>query len=200
MRRGLIRGPREDEEAFARRCAQCQPIAGEEWAIAHRRTQELFGFTVDWVPLTYSNQKLPFWEGAATWISETGLPHIQLRKAFKKGRHLGYSRDEILAHESVHAARMAFDEPRFEEIIAYQTSKSPLRRFFGPLFRRTWESALFMTALTLTPFFLPSLVIPAYFFFRLLRNQMIFRRCRKKHPLSVIIGLTDREIENSVRF
>jgi hypothetical protein len=194
--KGFLKGPCETEEAFALRIQNLQPVADASWAKAQARTRELFGFAIDWVPLEYSNKKLPFWEGAATWISKNGPPRIQMREAFRKGKYLGYSRDEILAHESVHAARMAFDEPQFEEILAYQTSKSLLRRFLGPLFRRTGESALFMVAIFLSLFFWPALLLPAYFLLRLLRNQLIFYRCLKKYPLSFLVTLSDRDIVN----
>lgn len=44
-----------------------------------------------------------------------------------------YSAAELLHHEWVHAIRSVEDDDRFEELIAYLTAKSPLRRYLGPL-------------------------------------------------------------------
>lgn len=198
FQRGLIPGPDEDEKTFLERVSRltAQSPNQEE---SHAITRHLFGFSVDWVPVFYSNQKLPFWEGAAIWIGET--PSIQLRENFKKGSYLGYRREEVLAHEAVHAARVAFEEPRFEEILAYQTSKSRLRRWAGPLFRKPWESALFMVLLVLA--FLGYCWIPlavlGWLSVRLTWAQWTLQRCLKKLPLSLIVCLTDTEIRKFAR-
>ncbi|HEY5235722.1 MAG TPA: hypothetical protein VIJ14_06055, partial [Rhabdochlamydiaceae bacterium] len=84
--RGLIPGPEESEEAFLKRIQQVKPLAHPEW------DEVSVPFKIDWVPISYSNHKIAWWEGAATWISEEELPSIQLRKNFKKGSFLGYKR------------------------------------------------------------------------------------------------------------
>lgn len=183
-KRGLIPGPNEDEKAFLQRASKLESFSPEDWKEAHAKTEKLYGFAIDWVSCTYSNHKLPFWEGAATWISEEGIPSIQLRNGFKKGKYLGYTRSEVLAHEAVHAARSAFEEPRFEEILAYRTSTNFFRKCLGPLFRKPKESLLFLLFFPLGIFFL----------FRLLRDQWIFQGCLQKLPLPVILCLTDKEI------
>jgi hypothetical protein len=53
-------------------------------------------------------------------------------------------RDELLAHEAAHAARMAFNEPRTEELFAYLTSTAKWRQVIGPIFSRPMESLLLM--------------------------------------------------------
>ena len=76
-------------------------------------------------------------------------PHIQLRKGFLKGSYLFYKVEEVLSHEMFHAARVHYNEPKYEEIFAYMTSKSSFRRFLGPLFQSPKESYLFVILLIL---------------------------------------------------
>lgn len=188
-KRGLIPGPREDENVFLQRVSKALPLAP-------KLDVPKFGITIDWMPILYSNKKLPFWEGAATWIDGNGLPSIQLREGFQKGSYLGYQRDEVLAHEAVHAARSTFEEPKFEEALAYMTSKSRFRRWLGPLFRRSWESALLIVALflgMLTQIWIP-IVLIGYFLMRLIKTHWCLRRCLKKFPPSVVMLMTDKEI------
>ena len=209
--RGLIVGPEESEKSFFSRCQAAQAL---ESSVPFTLAKKMFDIDPDWITVKYSNKKLRFWEGGCTWID----PHeviLQLNKIFKKKeKYLGlYTREELITHELVHVARLAFEEPVFEEILAYHTSKSHFRRFFGPIFRTSKESRLLLIALllcfgaTLFSFF----QVTAYFMltglvgisiFRLIRSQWIFSRARKKltqligkkNALPVMIRLTDREI------
>lgn len=220
--RGLIPGPHEDEEAFLKRISALRnPLPLEEWGEAGEITARLFDFRADWIPIAYSNAQLMPWHAAMTWISEEG-PSIQLRKAFKKGSYLRtYFRDEVLAHEAVHGARMAFDEPRFEELFAYCTSKKNWKRLLGPLFRFSWESTLF-AFLLLCPllsqsaslffqdhwgfqllYWLPGIGL-ALALFRLLWARRRFQQCLSRitsclkdetKAAAFLFRLTDREIE-----
>lgn len=192
--RGLIPGPGESEEAFLKRTLQAQPLSHPEW----KEVKTPFGFTIDWVPLTYSNHRIAWWEGAATWISDD-LPSIQLRRNFQKGFFLGYRRSDILAHEAVHAVRVRFEEPQFEEILAYSTSKG-WKKFFGPLFSRTWEPLVFILSLALGIFspFIPLLVLSVSLGW-LLYRQWAFKRCAKKLSPSLMLCLTDAEIRKFAR-
>jgi hypothetical protein len=160
--RGWIPGPLEEKKEFETRVEALNHffsypptdidhfLTDTDWIAASELTQHLYDFSPDWIVAHYSNRKLSFFQGAATWITERDayrIPLIQLRNTLEQGKMLGlYSRKEILAHEAVHAARMQFDEPLFEEIFAYQTSKG-LRKFFGPLFQRPWEAYLFILLL-----------------------------------------------------
>lgn len=194
-RRGLIPGPNELETDFLDR-VQSSLSQGdvEMWREAHQITQRCFGFSLDWVPVYFSNQKLPFWEGAATWIDKQ--PSIQLRKGFLKGSYLGYKRAEVLAHESVHGARCKFEEPEFEEILAYQTSSNKLRRFVGPAFQKPWESLVFVLSVGIASFgqYWLGAILSGYVGLRLYLSQRKLRLCLKKLPLSLILCLTDQEI------
>ncbi len=181
---GLIPGPSETEEAFFARVVKakkCLPVALND-----------FDAAPTWLDVFYDNKKLPFWQAAATWI-EDDTPRIQL----KKKNLLGYSTEEILSHEAVHAVRFAFDEPRFEEILAYHTSKNKFRRFFGPIFQHSWESTLFVVLVlaSLIPYLkLLPWVFLTYLLVRLIRNQKTFSECKKNLSLSIMLRLTDKEI------
>ncbi len=209
-RRGLIHAPDESEEAFLLRCHQA---CLSDSAVKSKRAKRLFDIEPDWVHIRYSDQRLRLWEGGCTWI-EADQVTLQLRKVFeKKKRYLGYSREEIFAHELVHVVRNGFEEPVFEEVLAYQTSPSWLRRFFGPIFRSPKESLFFVGALFImllstlfatfqTFVYLGTLSFVSYGTFRLIRTQRIFARAReqiaqivgKQRALAVMIRLTDREI------
>ena len=159
-RRGWIPGPEEEKEDFLKRIEQLDHfysnppqdidhfLTTRDWTQAHEKLSSLYDMAPDWIVAHYSNRSLSFFQGAATWISEKGdyrIPLVQLKEKFEEGSLLKmYGKSEVLAHEAVHAARMQFDEPRFEEIFAYKTSPYFWRRFFGPLFESPWEATLFM--------------------------------------------------------
>jgi len=163
--KGWIPGPLEEKKQFEKRIEALDHffsyppedvdkfLTDRDWTSACEITRHLYDFTPDWVVAHYSNRKLSFFQGAATWITEREnlrIPLIQLREKFETGKLLGlYRRDEVLAHEAVHAARMQFDEPLFEEVFAYQTSPRFFRRFLGPLFQSTWEAYTFIFLLLL---------------------------------------------------
>lgn len=158
------------------------------------------------IEVRYSNKGLYFWEGGCTWI-EGEKSWIQLRTAFeKRGRYLGYNREEIVAHEKVHLLRKDFEEPIFEEILAYQMSPSPFHRFFGPLIRSSKEIFLFLALICLAPFqplfYLGALLLAILGMGRLVRNQRIFSLSKlkiseivgKERAFSILLRLKDREI------
>lgn len=157
--KGFIPGPNETESDFlARIRATCEsrevsiPRAHWEWSKHHLKT--LFDFEPDSLFAYYSNANLTPWQGAACWICEKGIPRLQLREGFRKGTYLGlYSREETLTHESIHAARAAFDEPENEEFFAYASSEKKWRRVLGPILKKPWEAWVLMAALTVGVFF-----------------------------------------------
>lgn len=145
-RRGFIPGPSEREEEFLKRVesvtaafAEGEWIPRSHWDWVRSHLKEVYDFEPDCLPAFYSNKNLTFWQGAASWIEGGKLASVQLREGLRKGSYLGYSRSEILAHEAVHAARSAFDEPAFEEFFAFLASEKWWRRAFGPIVRRPWE-------------------------------------------------------------
>lgn len=234
--RGWIPGPSEEKKAFEKRVEALHHffsyppeeidhfLTDRDWIEAQETTLHFYDFSPDWIVSHYSNRNLSFFQGAATWITEKGgycIPLIQLREKLERGNLLGlYSKAEVLAHEAVHAVRMQFDEPYYEEIFAYKTSPHFFRRFFGPLFQKPWEAYLFLF-LFLLPLaieviqvfdvelehfslfrFLP-LVFFAYLLCRLLclcsLLGLALRRMRKflkdsKKPWALAVRLKDREI------
>ncbi|MCC5832161.1 MAG: hypothetical protein JJU12_03865 [Chlamydiales bacterium] len=209
-RRGLIHAPDESDDAYLLRCKEAKK---RDSSPRSELAAALFDIEPDWVHLRYSDQRLRLWEGGCTWIEDNQVV-LQLRKAFeKKSRYLGYSREEIIAHELVHVVRGSFEEPIFEEIIAYQSSPSRLRRFLGPIFRSSRESVFFILSLCAACFatllatfqtvvYLGAFGVVAGGTFRLIKAQRTFSSTRKiigeivgkEKALAVMIRLTDREI------
>lgn len=173
-RKGLIPGPGETEEQFFKRCSYClnlkdnldQEIKGlfngsmEEHSKILESScaslSKLSDIDPSWTLLFFSNYKLAPWHGGCAWIfqlteeSPTGA-FMQLRKAFQHSPlYLKiYQREELLKHELVHVSRMAFQEPKYEEFLAYHTSGSAFRRWFGPIIRSSKESLLLVVVLAL---------------------------------------------------
>jgi hypothetical protein len=169
-RKGLIPGPHETERDFLERANYClnlsqnppPPFEKEKNEASTQKiledvfpkTKKLFDVTPHWVPLVFSNYQLTPWHGGCTWIFQMNEESptaalLQLRKKFlKNATYLGiYHREELVAHEICHVGRMMFEEPHFEEVLAYRTSNSSLRRFLGPIVKSAFESLVF--ALTL---------------------------------------------------
>ncbi|MFI5333812.1 MAG: hypothetical protein ACHQT8_01435 [Chlamydiales bacterium] len=211
-RRGLIPGPQESDKEFWERLLVSTKTYSE-WQETYEKTETLFDVSVDWVEIFYSKKSLPLWQGALTWLDT--IPRIQLHPQLKKGSLFNlYSREEVLSHEAVHAARSQFNEPRFEEHFAYRTSKSAWRRCFGPLFRRSEESTLFLALLSVSTIAticgfplvgLFSCAVLGLGFARLALAHRTFDRCRKNLALLVrepemalplMVRLTDREISH----
>lgn len=189
FRRGLLPGPFETEEAFFARAARCP--SRPEWGSLPPLPSS-WGFSIDWVPLIYSKTKLLPWEGAIFWGT-----HIQLHPRLKTQPSMwGNSLVDVLHHESIHAAREAFNEPQFEEILAYATASSKWKQFIGPLFTRVWEFPLFLVSMFFVPYALP---LPLFFLLRLFYRQVLFYRAKKRAPLSVLVCLTDKEIRSLAR-
>jgi hypothetical protein len=188
--RGIIAGPQENLERFSARVAKLK-----NGDLIHNTT---FDFSIDWAPIIYSNKKLPFWQGGATWIEE-GVPEIQLRSRFlEKKTVLTYSKEEVLQHESVHALRSAFEEPVYEEVLAYMTSPKKWRRYVGPLFRSYKEAALLLGILIFIP--LGSILVFALQGFRLFldlkkyKNTVCTLEKITERPTFFSLFLTDKEI------
>src|SRR5581483_7892061 len=208
-RRGIFLGPAESEIDFFLR-AQSSIVTGAAFPLIEQQ----FGSVPDWIEVRTESKGLCFWEGAATWIEENSEGRkkcwIQLKDSFLTKF---YPKDEVIAHETVHAMRFLFEESRFEEILAYQTSHQRFRRYFGPLFTNPNESKLFIATLGASWFvfwfnllgtyilFVPFLLI-AYAIFRLKCSQKIFsaalcnlKKATCQEPLPIALRLTDEEIE-----
>lgn len=175
---------------------------------AHDITEKIFAFRFEEVPVFISQESLSLWQGAALWVYNKegkSFPVIQLSPRHKN------KENEFLAHELVHAARFSFKEPFFEEIIAYQTSPSPIYRFLGPLFLfplEPWIWVILSSVFFLLFFFFDNLfflygptILLSFFLIRLCSLQILFRLAKKhlkkagiKKPLAVLLRSSDKQI------
>lgn len=171
---GLIPGPDESAEEFAKRADYClqlkshlstelkasldskESASPELLSPANEKLKLLYDFSPQWIPLFFSNYKLTAWHGGCAWIFQVAQDTptaaiIQLRRTLQTSpRYLGiYHRDELLAHELAHVGRMEFNEPKFEELLAYNTSESTFRKWFGPIMQSSTESVVMVLLLFL---------------------------------------------------
>lgn len=180
-------------------------------------TKALYGIEPMWVPLLFSNEKILPWQGGVALIFqlEEGSPLSALIQLREKVYPLFGTNQERLIHELAHIGRMGFNENKYEEMIAYRSSKSPFRRLIGPLFQSGWESILFASLLLLIVVFDALLLISgsgawydrffwlkalpiaflAFLLVRLMRRQRTFSQAEKKLPLSLLYCLRDEEID-----
>jgi len=242
--RGLIPGPKETEKDFQERGGFCLLLKNEllkEVSIPEsvpgnlseilvpvlNSTKDLYGISPDWVPVFFSNWRLSPWHGGAAWIfqlkenSPLGAI-LQLRKPFYKQKHyLGiYDRNELMSHEFAHVGRMAFEEKKYEELLAYRSSKKGFTRYFGPIIQSAFESRLIIyllaTLFLMDLYFLFQGSLQAYLqtqsfkllplalilfaLYRLRKRQSTLNNAEKKlqsltpHASAVLYRLTDKEI------
>ncbi len=206
IHKGWIPAPAEPDEEFLAR------VEKSHQRLLNPRAIKDVDFDQSVLPLLIfrSNKKLPFWTGALTWIVsfEDGckIPLIQL--PIKPRRYTFTKEREIIDHERVHALRVAFEEPMFEEIIAYRTSPSKFRRFFGPLLGTSTEGTLFFLSFPVFFFLRVPWVFPLFTCLLLMRlcwRQFLFSRALKsiqkrfKRSEEVIVFLSDREIRQAAK-
>ncbi|MBM3191101.1 MAG: hypothetical protein FJZ63_00405 [Chlamydiae bacterium] len=203
--KGLICGPFEEETIFYKRVALLQnPEACQKILTSYGKPDRLqlvyeeLDLEVDWLWVT--SKRAPFfWEAAALWLIEhegMTFPLLQMKKRD----------EEVMKHEVVHAARASFQEKVFEEYVAYATSTSAWRRYWGPLFQSPMESLVFVILS-----FLPLVSLYAagglggyigFLITRLVLRQKTFRKTLKQlkeifpkePPLKIALRLTDKEI------
>lgn len=246
---GFIPGPLESEEEFKKRIDYCHhleshlknslgtelpfetqdPNSKEVLEQTLPLTQNLYGIQPCWVPLFFGNYQLAPWHGGCAWIFQLNdqtptAAFLQLRGNFyKASRFLGiYHRRELIAHELAHVGRMLYQEPKFEEFFAYESSPSRWRRWLGPIVESSKESFIFMLVLgfifmidfalfSLGPIMsawgwwlkLIPLLLICWAFGRLSYRHYILNRCLKRlqtclpqrQAKHLLYRLLDREIE-----
>lgn len=207
-REGFIPGPFEFEEDFSKRVALVKKvfkigewIPASHWDWVKVSLGEFFDFEPNSLPAFYSNESLRLWQGAASWVEGKRIVSIQLRKALKRGSYLGiYKREGILAHEAVHAARSAFDEPENEEFFAYMTSEKKWHRVFGPIIRRPWEVWPFFIAMiggaVFPAAYLGAAILAFIGFYRLIRQHRRLRLAMEK----IVDVVIDKRIARAILF
>jgi hypothetical protein len=174
---GFIPGVDETEETFKERVQFCQnlqqkllenvqaelPFTTADQASraiceeSFLTTRNLYGITPDWVLIFFSNYQLAPWHGGCAWIFQLNAQtpttaFLQLRSNFRsQKKYLGlYQRSELMSHELAHVGRMVYDEPKYEEVLAYRSSQAKWRRFFGPIVQSSGESLFFILTLFAT--------------------------------------------------
>lgn len=246
---GLIPGPGESSDSFRERAEYCVglkqrfreefghefPFVEEEIASMDQlretfpQTHHWMDISPDWIPLFFNNAKLAPWHGGCAWIFQMSEESptaalLQLRKRFRETKSGFYSREEVMTHELSHVGRMLFEEPKFEELLAYRSSPSRIRRWLGPLVQSSWESMLFVVVCVLvmvidaaslgiggkasmrvmigSKFLLLGMI--SWALFRLWRKHRLFDRAlhklrmflSKEKANAVIYRLTDEEIQS----
>lgn len=145
---------------------------------------EQYSFSVKWAPGFYSKKSVGFLAGAATLISETGLPVFILSSKFKhKTKWLLYTKEELLAHELSHVARTPLNDKPYEEFFAYKLSKSRFRKYLGSFFHSPVDPVImllpflillavtlinfsFNTGMDEVYFWISAFIYPAFLFIR----------------------------------
>lgn len=203
-RRGFLIRPHETREQYIRRLKEVV----EAPSCPTPEVLRQYGLDPGWVPVVYSDDTIYPWEAACAWQEGSRIT-IQLRKCFEtENSYLHfYKKEEILAHEYVHAARFPLHSAKFEEFFAYFLSRSfgsHLRAFLGPFFSKPADTVVFFL-MCLTPlaslYFATStfLLIPlfacGFFGLRLTYTWGIFSRCMQKVGLPLMVRLSDEEIE-----
>ena len=194
---------------------------------AAKLNKKFYNFEIDWVPGFFLSKSLGIlWGGCAISFPEDSLSIFLIRANFaKKRKWLFYRRDELLAHELCHIARMPLQDREFEEHFAYRLSPSRFRRYIGNCFQHTFDALFFIIPILLIPvvqalqIFLKSQWLPIFPFwilasicpaFLLIRNQLSrnkfftakrnLGKMRIKNPLPILFRCTKSEIYTIAAF
>lgn len=108
--------------------------------------ERLYSFSIDWVPGFFIDPSFSLlFGGCAFYFYPDFFAVFIIRRSFKHNeRWLIYRRQELLAHELCHVARIGMESTTYEENFAYQTALSPFRQLLGGLFHRQQDSFLFL--------------------------------------------------------
>ena len=211
---GLLIAPQELPEEFLKRLAtmhsewdyespaDARPLPGGIREKAERTVSDLYGASPRWIPVSCSSGETGRFSAGVTLILEKIVPIVFLSGAFlNKSRHHGYDAAETLAHEMVHALRIAYPVSVYEEYFPCQVHKSRFRRLAGNLFRR-WEiPVLIFGGLTFAVLYPVVLIFPLLVILRELQLSARIRSATKKlrelhlHPEPVLLRLSDDEIK-----
>jgi hypothetical protein len=200
---GFIPGPIETEEEFLRRVDRVKEIIeNPSDSITEKSLKNLKFKPFKGCALLFTSKKYSPLFASQTLIlemdDETLFPLI---KSPSKLSSYFISAKEILDHELVHARRSLFEEPKFEEILAYRSSSSRTRRFLGPMIVSNLEIVGFLLCSLLAVWTLIPLLS---FTTTLLVRQILRQRTLKKaimrlkemtpHIEKVLQSMTDEEI------
>ncbi|HBC88250.1 MAG TPA: hypothetical protein DCZ94_14965 [Lentisphaeria bacterium] len=187
-------------------------------------TRKYYEFSIDWVPGFFISKSLGLlWGGCAiSFPDQNQLSIFIIRANFaEKKRWLFYTRDELLAHELCHVARLPVRDRTFEELFAYRLSPSRLRRYMGNCFRHDYDAILFILPVFLLlavqilrlffgldqkipiwPFWIFAGLYPLFLMLRNHLNRNIFFRAKRNlekagcgKALPVLFRCTKNELE-----
>ena len=175
---------------------------------AYELTSQKFRFRMKWIPVWYSSRQTGIFSAGVLLEIDQILPLVFLNNGFSgKGKYMGYDAAETLAHEMIHAARIAFPASAYEEYFSCNVNRSAFRRAVGNLFRRWYLPLLFFGGLTIAAFLLAAgwhfwfaLLLPSVLLF--IREIILHRRIRaageKLHRAgldeALLLRLSDSEI------
>lgn len=194
---------------------------------AAKLDKDFYEFQIEWVPGFFLSKSLGWlWGGCAISFPEDAMSIFLIRENFAdKQKWLFYHRDELLAHELCHIARLPINDRSFEEHFAYRLSHSGLRRYIGNCFQYTYDAIFFIIpffllliaqalntfvfggGLPMYPFWILIILYPA---FLLLRNQKSrnayfkakknLKRAGMEKPLPILFRCTKAEIYTIAAF
>ncbi len=200
---GFLPGPKETKEAFFKRISLSRKIiASPEKYITEKSLKGSIFTPVDRAYILINNSKYSFFQASSTIILEIekGV-FFALIKSPSKFSSLFVNAEEVLSHEEVHARRAQFEEPKFEEILAYRTSLSRLRRLLSPVISTNKMVVTFYLSLLLIPFsFYPFLVLITWCSVTSFIRQRHIHRCLSylktisSTPEEILMAMTDFEI------
>ncbi|MCH9631321.1 MAG: hypothetical protein S4CHLAM37_13430 [Chlamydiia bacterium] len=218
--KGILAGPDESLcdltkrvkliEQFSLNSAEMKEKLGFNPTKFMKITDNILELEIDWLFELKKRSTCSFLQPACTWIHHLdgmNYPIIAISKIRKD------MKSEALRHELVHIVRASFNEPIYEEYIAYAFSKSKWRAFLGPIFRHSYECLGFVCIslmVSLLQLFIETswysvgtyAFLVAAGFARLIYHHRVFKKALKAisnvfrvdSPEKIAIFLTDYEI------
>lgn len=197
-----------EEPLLTKLTADAAEVSGTLRDRAYELTSQKFRFRMKWIPVWYSSRQTGIFSAGVLLEIDRILPLVFLNNGFSgKGKYMGYDAAETLAHEMIHAARIAFPASAYEEYFSCHVNRSAFRRAVGNLFRRWYLPLLFFGGLTIAAFLLAAgwhfwfaLLLPSVLLF--IREIILHRRIRaageKLHRAgldeALLLRLSDSEI------
>lgn len=197
-----------EEPLLMKLTADAAEVSGTLRDRAYELTSQKFRFRMKWIPVWYSSRQTGIFSAGVLLEIDQILPLVFLNNGFSgKGKYMGYDAAETLAHEMIHAARIAFPASAYEEYFSCHVNRSAFRRAVGNLFRRWYLPLLFFGGVTIAAFLLAAgwhfwfaLLLPSLLLF--IREIILHRRIRaageKLHRAgldeALLLRLSDSEI------
>ena len=114
-----------------------RPVSDSDKTGALDILEKVYRVRPDWVKAFYSAEEVGRFSAGVQFEINGSYPVVFLHGSFAKRRtRFLYGRDETLAHELAHAARLPIGDSPFEEFLACQVHVSRLRKIAGNFFGR----------------------------------------------------------------